>query len=99
MGHRRSTAMAHRPDAPPFTADNFHAHDWGATALGDAERWNDLLRLWVQFLLASAQPMAIVWGPEQIFLFNQAYCRLIGPRLSGGAGNRCRSFAPISGTG
>ena len=82
MDHRPSTAMRDRSDAEwPFTAEDFRARDWGATALGPAEGWNDLLQLWVQFMLGSAQPMAIVWEPEQTFLFNAAYCHLIGPRF------------------
>jgi two-component system sensor kinase FixL len=81
MGHPRSPDMACSSDAkPPLTTDAFYAHDWRTTPLGHPEGWSDLLRLWVQFLLASVQPMAILWGPEQTLLFNESCSRIIGPR-------------------
>ena len=93
MDHIRLTAARDRPDAgSPFTAKDFRAHDWSATSLGPAEGWNDLLRLWVQFILSSAQPMAIVWGPEQIFLFNTPYSHLIGPRFRKALGQPLAQF-------
>jgi len=81
MGRTRLLDMAHRPDAePPLTADDFYAHDWRATPLGDPESWSELLRLWVQFMLVSAQPMAMLWGAERTLLFNGPCSRIIGPR-------------------
>jgi signal transduction histidine kinase len=81
MRHVRLPDMAHSSDADQvLTADAFYVHDWRTTPLGDPEGWNDLLRLWVQFMLVSVQPMAMLWGPEQTLLFNGSCSRIIGPR-------------------
>jgi CheY-like chemotaxis protein len=63
------------------------APDWSRTALGDPASWPDTLRLTVDILLNSPQAMLLMWGAEQIMVFNQAYADLIGPaslRVPGG---------------
>jgi len=52
--------------------------DWTQTALGDAAGWPQGLRLAVDILLNSPQAMLLLWGPEQIMVYNQAYADLAG---------------------
>ncbi|TFW30095.1 response regulator [Duganella callida] len=64
------------------------APDWSRTALGDSARWPDTLRLTVDLLLNSPQAMLLMWGPERIMVYNEAYAELVGPpslRAPGGS--------------
>jgi CheY-like chemotaxis protein len=62
--------------------------DWARTALGDPAGWPPSLRVTVDILLNSPQAMLLMWGPEQIMVYNHAYAGLIGLpslRAPGGA--------------
>jgi len=62
--------------------------DWSRTALGDPARWPLSLRVTVDILLNSPQAMLLMWGPEQIMVYNDAYAELVGLpslRAPGGA--------------
>lgn len=62
--------------------------DWSATALGDSAAWPASLRLTVDILLNSPQAMLLMWGPEHIMVYNQAYAELAGlPSLRAPGGN------------
>lgn len=64
------------------------APDWSATALGARASWPANLRLTVDILLNSPQPMLLMWGAEQIMVYNDAYAALIGlPSLRAPGGN------------
>lgn len=54
--------------------------DWSGSALGPPENWPVELRTLVAVMLGSEQPMFVVWGPEQIILYNDAYGVLCGAR-------------------
>ena len=54
------------------------APDWSRTALGDPAGWPLNLRVTVDILLNSPQPMLLMWGAEQIMIYNEAYAELIG---------------------
>ncbi|MYM84778.1 response regulator [Duganella sp. FT50W] len=54
------------------------APDWSATALGDRATWPASLQLTVDILLNSPQAMLLVWGAEQIMVYNEAYANLAG---------------------
>ncbi len=51
------------------------AVDWPATPLGPVEHWPTSLRNVVRLLLGSQFAMWMGWGPELIFLCNEAYRR------------------------
>jgi CheY-like chemotaxis protein len=62
--------------------------DWSQTALGDAASWPSSLRLTIDILLNSPQAMLLMWGPQQIMVYNEAYAALIGlPSLRAPGGN------------
>ena len=48
-------------------------YDWSATALGTPDQWSASLRTTLGILLHSAFPMALFWGPDLLFFYNDAY--------------------------
>jgi PAS domain S-box-containing protein len=54
--------------------------DWRGSALGPAAAWPESLRTLVALMLASNQPMYIVWGPSRTFLYNDHYVPFLGAK-------------------
>jgi PAS domain S-box-containing protein len=54
--------------------------DWSATPLGPAASWSPALRTLVSLMLASNQPMYVVWGPTRAFLYNDHYAPFLGAK-------------------
>jgi PAS domain S-box-containing protein len=52
-------------------------HNWAATPLGPIQQWPQSLRTAVNLMLNSQHPMWIGWGPEMIFLYNDAYVSVL----------------------
>src|ERR1700750_1152067 len=47
--------------------------DWATTPLGAVEGWPHSLCTAVRILLGSRQGMWLVWGPQQVFLYNDGW--------------------------
>ncbi len=61
-------------------------YDWASNPLGPPEAWPQSLKTAVRIMLTSRQPIWIGWGPELIYLYNDAYKSIIGgkhPRALG----------------
>jgi signal transduction histidine kinase/DNA-binding response OmpR family regulator len=61
-------------------------YDWERNPLGPPEAWPQSLKTAVRIMLTSRQPIWIGWGPELIYLYNDAYKSIIGgkhPRALG----------------
>jgi len=61
-------------------------HDWAGTALGPLAGWPQSLRTTVSLMLHSPIPMVLLWGPEGVMTYNDAYtvfARGRHPRLLG----------------
>jgi PAS domain S-box-containing protein len=56
------------------------AHDWRRNPLGPPEAWPQPLRTLVGLMLASMQPMFIAWGPQRIWLYNDAFVPILGDK-------------------
>ncbi|UQA57758.1 GAF domain-containing hybrid sensor histidine kinase/response regulator [Polyangium aurulentum] len=54
------------------------ALDWSRTPIGPVERWPQSLRTSVSICLASQFPLAVLWGPELVLLYNDGYRQLLG---------------------
>ena len=67
-------------------ADQVRAFDWGSGSLGPVERWPQALRSTVKTMLASRFAMFLVWGPERVFLYNDAYTPILGAKHPGALG-------------
>ncbi len=60
--------------------------DWAGTSLGPSSRWPQPLKTVTDMLLRSAVPMVLLWGPDGIMIYNDAYAVFAGgrhPRLLG----------------
>ena len=53
------------------------AHDWSASPLGPIDAWPPILRTSLNIVLDSAFPSFLVWGPERILLYNDAYAEIL----------------------
>jgi len=61
------------------------AYDWTGSALGVPAAWSQSLRTAVRLLLNTEHPMLLLWGPRLICIYNEAFCRLLGPDRHPGA--------------
>ncbi|WLG94332.1 response regulator [Pseudomonas sp. FP198] len=59
-------------------AERVRRHDWDSTPLGPPAQWPDVLKTTVALSLASHFPQAIVWGPDLITLYNDAFMPILG---------------------
>ena len=68
--------------------------DWAATPLGAVEKWSQALRTMVGLLLRNRSPLILMWGPEFVQFYNDAYRPILGakhPKAMGQAGPVCFS--------
>lgn len=84
---------------PPLGAVQPHGHlgdlsylewmrqyDWASSSIGPIERWPAELRQICEYILASPDPINVLWGDECTFLYNQAFSVVVGdkhPRAMG----------------
>jgi len=61
-------------------ADAYARVRWDDTLLGDPAGWTPTLRTTVDMMLRSKFPMTLLWGPDRILLYNQAYTALIADK-------------------
>ncbi|MET9225784.1 chemotaxis protein CheB [Lentzea sp. NPDC003310] len=54
--------------------------DWGATSLGPVDRWPVVLREVLAVVLSNPVPMDLMWGPDLLQLYNDAYSEIIRER-------------------
>ena len=70
--------------ALPFPAGDgqmarlIRAHDWSATTLGAIPTWPQSLKTIVAFALDSPLPIVVLWGPDGVMLYNDAYSVFAG---------------------
>ena len=69
-------------------------HDWPSTTLGPVATWPPALRTAVDMMLHSSFPMFIAWGPELVFLYNDANIPLLGERHPAALGARLSDVWP-----
>jgi PAS domain S-box-containing protein len=53
-------------------ARRIRAHDWAATPIGTIDGWSETLIATVNLMLHSPFPTIVSWGPEMVFLYNDA---------------------------
>jgi PAS domain S-box-containing protein len=59
------------------------AYDWTCTPLGAAAEWPTVLKTLVGFMLDATQPMFLVWGTDQITLYNDHYAAVLAGKHPG----------------
>jgi signal transduction histidine kinase/CheY-like chemotaxis protein len=62
--------------------------DWGQTPLGPKKAWSPVLRTIYELMMHSGFGMCAAWGPERIFLYNQAYAPFLGARHPAALGQK-----------
>jgi signal transduction histidine kinase len=60
--------------------------DWTKTALGPIDSWPQSLRTTVSLCLASNFPIALVWGPKHVQIYNDGYWPICGEKHPGSMG-------------
>ena len=60
-------------------AARIRAHDWAATPLGAVGSWSVSLRTATGIVLGTRQPALLLWGPDLVCLYNDAYAASLGP--------------------
>jgi PAS domain S-box-containing protein len=70
------------------------AHDWSATPLGPPGRWPQSLKTAVDLVLGSPLPMAVLWGPELVQIYNDGCAAMAGARHPRALGRRTRECWP-----
>jgi len=63
-------------------------HDWSRSPLGCPTTWEPELRALVGVMLASTQPMFMAWGPERVWLYNDAFVPILGHKHPDALGQR-----------
>ena len=68
--------------------------DWAATPLGPIEAWSPTLRNAVDLTLHTQFPVTLLWGPELILVYNEAYVSLIADKHPAALGRPAREVFP-----
>ncbi len=69
-------------------------HDWSTTPLGAIAQWPASLRIAVGSVLDSPLPMIVLWGPQLIQVYNDAYAPILGVRHPVALGQPTRECWP-----
>jgi signal transduction histidine kinase len=67
-------------------AERCRNFDWGTTSIGPVDQWPQSLRTAAAVVLRSGFPSILVWGPELIQIYNDAYSPLIRLKHPGALG-------------
>ncbi|MCW8194686.1 PAS domain-containing protein [Proteobacteria bacterium 005FR1] len=70
--------------------------DWSRTPLGSLRAWDASLCSTAGLVLNSPVPMALLWGPELVQIYNDAYRWIMGDRHPAGLGQPAREYCPES---
>ncbi|MEO6002746.1 MAG: PAS domain S-box protein [Opitutus sp.] len=54
--------------------------DWSKTAMGAVSTWPETLKTSLQLCLSSRHPICVIWGPERIYFYNDAYAPIVGTK-------------------
>jgi hypothetical protein len=54
--------------------------DWPKTPLGPIDAWSPMLKTTVEFVLANRFPIMLLWGPDYISIYNDAYRPILGSK-------------------
>ena len=68
--------------------------DWAGTPLGPVEDWPQSLRTSVSICLASGFPMMVMWGPDLVQIYNDAFPPVLHDKHPAALGQRARDCWP-----
>ena len=67
-------------------AERIRAYDWAGMPLGPMEGWSETLLSTVNLMLHSPFPTILSWGPEMVFLYNDAAISTLSAKHPGALG-------------
>ncbi|HEY4009193.1 MAG TPA: ATP-binding protein [Acidobacteriaceae bacterium] len=74
-------------------ADRTRDYEWSRTPVGPVETWPDALLITVNIILSSRHPMLLMWGPDLVQFYNDAFSNSLRtdkhPRALGQRGIEC----------
>ncbi len=83
-------------DAAGTLRDAYRRVDWAATPLGPVASWSPALTGAVDLMLHTRSPVTLLWGPEFVLIYNEAYVPMIGDKHPAALGAPARVvFAEI----
>ena len=68
--------------------------DWARTPFGPVGQWPGSLRTVIRTVLDSPLAMCVLWGPDQVQLYNDAYRLVMGDKHPAGLGQPNRECGP-----
>src|ERR1700691_3769061 len=71
-------------------AARIRAHKWSESPLGPIEEWSETLLATVNLMLHSPFPTILAWGPEMVFLYNDAAISTLTVKHPSALGRRDR---------
>jgi hypothetical protein len=67
---------------------------WADTPLGPVASWSPALRNALDLVLSTEFPVTLLWGPEFVLVYNEAYVPLIADKHPGALGRPAREVFP-----
>ena len=68
--------------------------DWAATPLGPVASWSEALVATVDLMAQTRFPVTLMWGPELVLVYNEAFVPLIADKHPGALGTPARDVFP-----
>ncbi|WP_019143863.1 SpoIIE family protein phosphatase [Aeromicrobium massiliense] len=68
--------------------------DWSATPLGPPEQWSTALRQAVDLVVNTEYAATLLWGPEFVLVYNEAYVPILGEKHPWALGRPCAEVFP-----
>ena len=85
---------ANWPIGGGITGDLVRRLDWAQTSLGPIAGWRQNLRIKVNSIVNSPIPQVLMWGPEHVMIYNDAYIAIAGSYHPAAMGGTVRDIWP-----
>jgi hypothetical protein len=72
----------------------YEAVDWSDTSIGPPGQWTPALRNALALAFGTRFAVTLLWGPELVLLYNEAYTELIGEKHPRALGRPCAEVFP-----
>jgi PAS domain S-box-containing protein len=77
MNDTRQEAEASRGE-PRGMERRVQDFEWTSTSLGSRDQWPPVLAIFLDLIFGSTQPMFVAWGPDRVWLYNDAMIAIAG---------------------
>jgi PAS domain S-box-containing protein len=82
------------PQGSSKMAGMIRGYSWERTSLGPLTDWSQSLRTTVDLVLGSPMPMVILYGPDLVQIYNDAYSDVMGSKHPAGLGQKTQDCWP-----